>query len=81
MNSCLKLEVLQRTGSESLHQTLRFLHDLGLFLPNPSYRTRAALVPRADGRAGLYSLSLLPSLTACLSPKRFKTLRLSTWPS
>lgn len=45
------------------------------------YRTRAALVLHIDGQAGLYSLSPLPSLTACLSPKRFKSLRLSTWPS
>lgn len=85
MNSSFKLHRGQvlcwRTGSESYHYTLRLPHDLGLFLYNPSYLTLAAFAPHIDSRAGLCSLSPLPSLTACLSPKRFKSLRLSTWPS
>lgn len=85
VNSGFKLHSGQvlcwRTGSESLHQILRLLHDVGLFLPNPSYLTRTAFAAHTDGRAGLCCLSPLSSLAACLSPKRFKSLRLSKWPS
>lgn len=40
---------------------------------------RATFALHTDSRAGLCSLSHLPSLTTCLSPKWFKSLRLSTW--
>lgn len=43
--------------------------------------TWAAFAPHNVGKAGLCSPSPLPFLAACLSPKRFKSLCLSTWPS